>query len=395
MRIKKYVARDMQEAVALIKHDLGSEAVIISSRRVRGRGLFGFLTPQLEVTAALDKQQADGTPPVQSPAAGAEPKAKEELRPASIPGNGEAAAAEQKGLLHRELSEVKTLLYRLSDYKQAKDEDLFLLQWRRFLTGMEIEEELVNELLTALEKEVPPDHPHRAQAAEVFLLKRIAQLVEPAYADGGTAQVIVFVGPTGVGKTTTLAKLAAQFHLFYQKEVVLVTIDTYRIGAVEQLKTYAEIIGVPLEVVNTPVELRQALHNHAAADHILIDTAGRPSRNLQQVLELRGFIEVIPTPCDIYLVLSCNTKYRDLLRVAGDFGRLHFNKLIFTKLDETETFGAILNLVYHLGLPATYVTNGQSVPDDIETLYPKRLAKMLLKGGEHGAGPSAQVANPH
>lgn len=390
------MARDMQEAVTLIKRDLGPEAVIISSRRVRGRGLFGFLTPQLEVTAALDERQADKTPPVQFPAAGADPEAKEEpRRPASIPENGEAAALEQKSLLHRELSEVKTLLYRLSDYRQAEDEDLFLSRWRWFLAGMEIEEELVNELLTALEKEVPPDHPHRDQAAEVVLLKKIARLVEPAYADSGAARVIAFVGPTGVGKTTTLAKLAAQFRLFYQKEVVLVTIDTYRIGAVEQLKTYAEIIGVPLEVVNTPVELRQALHNYASADQILIDTAGRPSRNLQQVLELRGFIEVIPKPCDVYLVLSCNTKYRDLLRVAEDFGRLHFNKLIFTKLDETETFGAILNLVYQLGLPAAYVTDGQSVPDDIDTLYPKKLAKMLLKGGEHGAGPSAQIANPH
>jgi len=376
--------------VALIKQDLGSEAVIISSRRVRGRGLWGFFTPQLEVTAALDERQAVQASPVQLGAPDGYPENGERFYASPVPAAKEAVAA-QRDQLHRELSEVKNLLYRLSDYTQrpAGGEDGFLFRWRQFFAEMEVEEEFAVELTAGLEEEVAPDHPQRDQAAEVVLLHRIAQMVEPAYTNTGTARVIAFVGPTGVGKTTTLAKLAAQFRLFSQKDVVLVTIDTYRIGAVEQLKTYAEIIGIPLEVVMTPAELRQILNNYPSADHILIDTAGRPSRNLQQVLELKGFVEVIPKPCDIYLVLSCNTKYRDLLRVAEDFSRLGYNKLIFTKLDETETLGAILNLVRHLGIPVAYVTDGQSVPDDIDTLYPKKLAKMLLRGGKQNAGSSA------
>jgi flagellar biosynthesis protein FlhF len=400
MRIKRYLARDMQEAVALIKQDMGPEAIIISSRRVRGRGLWGFFVRQLEVTAALDERRVENAVAQSAVAAGSTGTGGHP--PAALSG-GNIVAGGQSGpgfscgaavtdlALRRELAEVKCVLHRLADSRQGSgtQEQEPLLKWRRVLAEMEVEAEIIDELLAAVEKEVPEGGPEQSEIVEVALLNRITQMVEPCYQNNGAGRVIVFIGPTGVGKTTTLAKLAAQYRLFYQKNIALVTIDTYRIGAVEQLRAYAEIIGVPLEVVLTPQEMRRALETHAQADHILIDTAGRPSKNREQVLELKTFLEAIPEPRDIYLVLSCNTKYRDLLRVAEDFSRLNYNKLIFTKLDETESPGVVLNLIKHLGLPAVYVTGGQSVPDDIDALYPKKVAKLVLKGGEEGAGSGA------
>ncbi|MEW6447621.1 MAG: flagellar biosynthesis protein FlhF [Bacillota bacterium] len=392
MRIKRYIARDMQEAVSLIKQDMGPEAVIVSSRRVRGNGLLGFLTRQLEVTAAMDEPEtkrlagsAGERGVVQ--AGGHDAFTPFVTRGASLSSDHQVMPP-RDAELKRDLSEVKSLLHRLSGNGHAAANG-GLLKWRRFFSEMEVEEEIITELIAPLEKDMAPDHLQQDEVIEVLLLNRITQMVEPNYGDSGAARVVLFVGPTGVGKTTTLAKLAAQYRLFYEKDVTLVTIDTYRIGAVEQLKSYAEIIGIPLEVVMTPAELSQVLHNHAHADFILIDSAGRPSKNIEQVLELKRFIDAITQPHDVYLVLSCNTKYRDLLRVAEDFGRLNYNKLIFTKLDETESPGVILNLIYRLGLPAVYVTDGQSVPDDIESLYPKKVAKLLLKGGERNAGSGA------
>lgn len=393
MRIKRYIARDMQEAVGLIKQDMGPEAVIVSSRRVRGNGLLGFFTRQFEVTAAMDErgiaqrlvEPADESGLIAG--GGRDAVAPFVTRIESL-ASGQQIMPARDAELRRDLSEVKNLLYRFSGNDHAAG-DGGLLKWRQFFCEMDIEEEIITELMASVEKEMTPDQPQRDEVIEVMLLNRITQMVEPSYGNNGAARVVLFVGPTGVGKTTTLAKLAAQHRLFYQKDVTLVTIDTYRIGAVEQLRSYAEIIGIPLEVVMTPAELSRVINNHAHADYILIDSAGRPSKNLQQVLELKGFIDSMPEPCDVYLVLSCNTKYGDLLRIAEDFGRLNYNKLIFTKLDETESPGAILNLVCRLGLPAVYITDGQSVPDDIASLYPKKLAKLLLKGGERNAGPGA------
>ncbi|RJX20244.1 MAG: flagellar biosynthesis protein FlhF [Ammonifex sp.] len=394
MRIKRFTARDMQEAVALIKQDMGPEAVIISSRWVRGRGLLGFMAPQLEVTAALDEQQASKASLFQQTPAGWTPE--DALFTTSA--DGTQTGQGQDACLRRELLEVKELLARLSQTGresavQRAEEDPFILKREQMVAEMEIKEEIVAELISGLKEESVAGRFRHNGAAEAVLIERITRMVEPVYKDDTAARSSIFVGPTGVGKTTTMAKLAAQFRLFHQKKVALSTIDTYRIGAVDQLRTYAEIIDVPLEVAMTPTELKQTLANHKHADHILIDTAGRPSRNLRQVLELKGFIEVIPKPCDIFLVLSCNTKYRDILRAAEDFQRLSYNKLIFTKLDETESFGALLNLVCDVRLPVVYVTDGQSVPDDIKALYPRKLAELLVKGGR-ADGPSVQAANP-
>lgn len=177
--------------------------------------------------------------------------------------------------------------------------------------------------------------------------------------------IVALVGPTGVGKTTTIAKLAANFALFEGKSVGLITIDTYRIAAVEQLKTYSEIINLPIEVVYTAADFKRALQNLSDKQLILIDTAGRSQKNKQQIRELRHFFNGRPLN-ETHLVLSANTKLEDLLETADSFKELNVNRLIFTKLDETNSLSNVVEVAEKLRIPLSYVTTGQSVPEDIE-----------------------------
>ncbi|MEW5866130.1 MAG: AAA family ATPase, partial [Bacillota bacterium] len=195
----------------------------------------------------------------------------------------------------------------------------------------------------------------------------------------GARKVVALVGPTGVGKTTTLAKIAALSALFGKKKVAFVTADTYRIAAVEQLRTYAEIIGVPCEVVYTPAEMRQALASHEGRDLVLIDTAGRSPRSSMHMAELKAFLEAARVD-EAHLVLSMTTRPRDLLETVERFSPCGVNRLIFSKLDETTRFGAILGVTSSVKTPISYVTYGQNVPEDIEVADASRLARWILDG---------------
>lgn len=205
-------------------------------------------------------------------------------------------------------------------------------------------------------------------------------LLQEVYSDSKQKRIISFIGPTGVGKTTTIAKLAAQFALFQRKKVSIITIDTYRIGAVEQLKIYGEIIGASVDVVMNPVELVEAVEKNIDKDVIFIDTAGRSYKNAMQIRMLKSFLEKIPQG-EVFLVLSCSTKEQDLVKNIEKFGPLKFSQFIFTKTDETDNLGAILNLALEFKIPVGYITNGQNVPDDIEVMNPDKLVKTLLGGG--------------
>lgn len=377
MKIKRYVARDMQEAMRLVREDLGPDAVIVATRKVREGGFWGFfLPPRLEVTAAVDEAPVAAAPAVHIPQALLPPPQGAPEGPPAWHGKDEAEAS-----VRQELSEVKTLLHRLLEREDGAGEDGFYGRWRRALLEMEIRAEIVDGLLEYLRRHVGPGGAEMDARARMLITNRIAELLTPAYQGAGLARVLVFVGPTGVGKTTTLAKLAAQYALVHKKKVAVATIDTYRIGAVEQLKIYAEIIGIPIEVIFAPCDLEAALDRHRDKDIILVDTAGRPSHNLEQVKEMVSFLQVIREPHDVFLVLSCNTKMRDLERFAADFRILNYSKLIFTKADETESLGCILNLAYQLGMPVLFVTDGQNVPDDIKQVHPYRIAGLVLKGG--------------
>jgi flagellar biosynthesis protein FlhF len=193
-----------------------------------------------------------------------------------------------------------------------------------------------------------------------------------------STSVVAFVGPTGVGKTTTIAKLAARAYLTDKRPVRLVTVDTYRIAGAEQLRTYARILGVPCDVVMTPAALCDVVDGAQPGELVFLDTPGRSPHNRQRLVELRHVLDAVERD-ETYLLVSGTTRSVDLWEVARGFHTLEPNRLIFTKLDEAANFGNIVNFAYRQQLPLSYFTTGQTVPDDIESVSPDRLASLLLR----------------
>lgn len=195
----------------------------------------------------------------------------------------------------------------------------------------------------------------------------------------GRPRTIALIGPTGVGKTTTVAKLAATFKLKQAKHVGLITLDTYRIAAVDQLRTYADIIGIPLHVCNTSAELDAAVGKCAGCDVILIDTAGRSQRDDPKLEQLKKLIDTA-NPHEVHLVLSSTCTQKVMLEAAQRFSAVRTDRIIFTKLDEAVSFGVLLNVSKQVGKELSYITTGQEVPHQIEPTAPSRLADMVLTG---------------
>ena len=192
-------------------------------------------------------------------------------------------------------------------------------------------------------------------------------------------RIIALVGPTGVGKTTTTAKLAAMYALNRGNKVALVTMDIFRVGAVEQLKTYSRIMGIPLEVASTPKELEKAVEKHSACDLIFIDTAGRSHKDKEKLEEMRNFLEN-KIPIEVYLCLSATTKDRELEEILNRFSIFQVSKVVFTKIDESESLGNMINLLMKDNLQVAYFTTGQRVPEDIEVATSAKLADLILRG---------------
>jgi flagellar biosynthesis protein FlhF len=197
-----------------------------------------------------------------------------------------------------------------------------------------------------------------------------------------TTKVVHFVGPTGVGKTTTIAKLAAEQVLKHNRKVGFITSDTYRIAAIEQLRTYATILNVPLEVVFSPQELNKAFQNLEDRDIIFMDTAGRNFRNELYVSELNSLLRT-KGDSETFLVLSMTTKYRDMKAITDNFTKFNVDKVLFTKSDETDSYGAVVNLMDEFNLGLSYITHGQNVPDDINEVNEMKFIDMLLEDVIH------------
>lgn len=232
-----------------------------------------------------------------------------------------------------------------------------------------------------LVKGLPEEHGTDSELMQQLLIDRIKnylQKVEGIQIPETGQKVVAFIGPTGVGKTTTIAKLAANFAVKNGYKVALVTADTYRISAVEQLKTYADIMGIPVDIVYSADELKAALYRHKDKQLVLIDTAGRSPRNHYQLAELQTLLQVDPH-IETHLVLSTTTKYKDALDIVNKFSMCSPQKFLFTKIDEASNIGTVLNLLYHFPVTLSYVTTGQNVPDDIELANPSKLANLILR----------------
>lgn len=421
MKIKKYTVREMQEAIQLIKQDLGPEAVIVSSYHIRGKGWLGWFKKSLEVTAVLDDapvvpvvktlppaaeptpQNINQEPPAPIAPEVVRPPEKKEPSPQEVLYSNYQVMRSQSPAAPSFTGQVERVKLQETNFQPLLDEAILKMaeidlkgkvkemeprgkgnqvyqRWLDRLMDMDIQEGVAKALLEAAMRDVRETVTD--DLVELALINKTAEILKSAYRREEDARFMTFVGQPGIGKTTTLTKLATQFQLLKKKKVALITIYTYRYGSTDQLKIYADTIDVPVEVVMTPAELRQAIEKHADKDHILIDTVGRTSKNTGQVLELKGFLEVIPDEQDVFLVLNASTKDRDLFRTIKDFRIAHFNKYIFTKTDETETLGSMLNVVSRTGIPIAYYTDGQSIPDDIEKAHPKKLANLLFRSAD-------------
>ncbi|WP_339320207.1 flagellar biosynthesis protein FlhF [Paenibacillus sp. FSL R10-2734] len=462
MRVKRYVVDTMPDAMHSIRSELGSEAVILSTKEIKIGGVLGlFKKKKIEVVAAVETAQkgsvpekpskpamniprsavpqayqkassASSTPTVtleksEEPRSFAEiaaalseaidleqstikdPESLQEIRNVSkdhlkatetipdevtsVPAHYEslgleltsADASTTENDVLREIRDMKLWMERIARQSSgARELPDSLQQLRDLLIEQEMDAVLVEEWISNISERWADEG--RTWGPEKFqesLKEQLDGFLSGRIADGISqdTQIVYIAGPTGVGKTTTIAKLAAEQLFKYGRKVGFITSDTYRISAVEQLRTYAAILNVPLEVVQSPGDLQRALFRLESCDLVIMDTAGRNYRNDMLVAELQSLLAK-ELRSETYLVLSLTSKSRDMKLIAEHFGRYKLDKVIFTKLDETGSYGPLFNVLNDFPLTLSYMTNGQNVPDDLLMASKEQLSEMLLGTGE-------------
>lgn len=266
---------------------------------------------------------------------------------------------------------------------QSAQELKFVRILYKTLLDNEVDEKYINQILDEIEKFLRPGNSLDVILSNVYqkLVLRFGQ-PETIKVNGKKPRVVFFVGPTGVGKTTTIAKIASKFKVNYNKNIAFITADTYRIAATDQLRTFANILDTPLSVIYTATELNSAVAEYEQADVIFVDTAGFSHKNETQRNDMRALLAGLSPEYEksVYLVLSATTKYRDLISIIDSYKDIADYKLIFTKLDETSSYGNLLNIKLYSDAGISYVTNGQNVPDDIEVFDTQKIVKQLLGG---------------
>ena len=404
MKVKRYVGETAQEAMQKVKSDLGRDAIILNTRKIRKKGLMGFFTKSLiEVVATIDNDISSvGRSDKLQDSRQSENNSMEEYNNAAsnfikelnenmqVQKNSasknnarQQACNDDKELIQQDFMELKNMLSKVYDavkvdYENTKLSDK-VKKYLKALEDYEVDKVIVNEikekLMETLDSEKQQSDAIVRNTIYNILIKYMKEPEPFSFAKG--KKVIIVIGPTGVGKTTTLAKLAANMVLTEKKKVGLITSDTYRIAAVEQLKTYSEIIGVPLSIIYTPGEILNAIENYSDKDLILVDTAGRSHKDKYQLMELKTLIKS-SIDYEVYMVISATTKFSDCIEIIKNYSFLDDYKLLFTKLDETSAFGVILNVAYITKKPISYITTGQSVPDDIEIADNGKIINCLL-----------------
>lgn len=385
MKVKRYLANDINEAMIKIRHELGRDAIILHSRKIRKSGIFAmFAKPMIEVVAAIDepvaplKEKAAEVKlpePVTSPVLEELPKANPEIETLK-----EQMASIQtilSGILTREPASQPLVAIPVPNGSEEGTKDHS--EYYQILRDSDMTHENAIKILELVGRQITisPDNDKAVRNAMRITLKD--QLGAPYTIGGETTsqKVCFFVGPTGVGKTTTLAKLAARLSLIDNRSVGLITADTFRIAAVEQLKTYSEILGIPLSVIYEPDEIVDAIGKYKDKEYILVDTAGRSHKNEEMQADLASLISRTSNS-ETFLVISLNTGYKDVVSILESYRFLGDYKLLFTKLDEADSLGNILNVRLASGKPLSYFTIGQSVPDDIEVADADKVARKLL-----------------
>jgi flagellar biosynthesis protein FlhF len=383
MSARTYCAVTMKEALAQVRRDLGGEAVILGTREVRRRRLFGLGSRELiEVTASADRPPAPTSAPRETPSVLWMPSLATAAPPAPVPSS--SAVSPLHTQFGEQLSRLHAMVEDLSRHGRIDhllpDLPAELVPTYAQLLEAEVPEVLARRLVRHVADRLEPDQAHRPEAVRDALRDAVEECVStapPIAAIAGTRRVVALVGPTGVGKTTTVAKLAANFKLAHGFRPGLVTVDTYRIAAIEQLRTYAEIINLPLAVANAPGEMRRAIDELGDVDLVLIDTAGRSPRDEVKIRELADFLAEAQ-PDEVHLVLSAVAGERSLRAAVERFAMVRADRLILTKLDEADGLGGVLAVLGQADRPVSYLTTGQAVPDDIEPADRRRLARLIL-----------------
>ncbi len=393
MEVKTYRAKSLPEALALVRQDLGPQAAVLHTREVR-RGLLRWLTgrSEIEIVASSTVRVPSRLPPArparpapapQAVSVGAERSPSPPTIATPTSDRSDPPRGGERDDLRQQVDQLQSLVEALCQQRpKAQSHEMPEVLFRLFtdLLDAEVSEELARELIERMRSCSTADDLHDA----LLLKARMARLVEeeidvrgPIQVTAGQRRVVALVGPTGVGKTTTIAKLAANFHLREQCRVGLITVDTYRIAAVEQLRTYADIIDLPMEVVSTPREMRLALDRLADLDLVLMDTAGRSPRDEVKIQELKSMLAEAQAD-EVHLVLSAVASVPSLKKTAQKFLEVGANALVLSKLDEATGLGNLLPLVRGCRLPLSYLTNGQNVPDDIVAADRRKLARIVL-----------------
>ncbi len=424
MKVKKYIVDSMPDALQKIRAELGKDAVIINTKEIRVGGFLGMFTKKkVEVVAATDSNPESAaparsaststltavrppvvassmkpSPPAAPVAASAESRQafapvsrpyadQTSPAPSPAPSHSSSASGGKEDALLQEMKQMKEMMQRLAVAQAGTVAAQVATMPPAFeaIRARLVEQDVLPELASSIVEEARLGFEERvgtdvafAQAYEA-VKHRIVELLtrKPIEQIRQDARIVHFVGPTGVGKTTTIAKLAAEQALKHRKSIGLITSDTYRIAAIEQLRTYASILNVPLEVVFSALDLAKALDRMQDRDMILMDTAGRNFRNEMAVSELQSLLRTEERK-DTFLVLSMSMKYSDMKAVTENFYRFGVEKVLFTKADETATFGSVVNLLHDFPLSLSYVTDGQNVPDDINIADARTMANELV-----------------
>ncbi|MDC7295305.1 flagellar biosynthesis protein FlhF [Butyrivibrio sp. DSM 10294] len=426
MIIKKYVGKTESEATDEAKKELGQNIVVMNVRPMKKSGFLAlFQSQKIEVTVALE-EETEKPQRTFSPDKNSRPTPRKPVIDEAVKDTAQALGAvtqsmpsaparpkdiiDESSAIEEKLDNLSSLLEKnikfsekddvskelkepaksgLETLRTPKQSDIseetlsFIKLLYNTLIENEVDEIYVNQLTDEVEKICKPGMPFDFALSNVYQ-KMVLKFgkSEPIDNVENGPRAEIFVGPTGVGKTTTIAKLATDLTVNQKKKVALLTVDTYRIAAAEQLRTYASIIGIPFRVVYSEDEMRQAAEDFKDYDYIMVDTAGHSLKNEELKESVENFIRVLEDvmECENFLVLSATTKYRDLIEIADCYSSMVAYKLIFTKMDETGAKGNLYNVRMHTGAPIAYITNGQNVPDDIAVFDAQRIVKHLLGG---------------
>lgn len=402
MIIKKYIGKTEAEATEAAKNELGNNIVIMNVKEVKAKGVFAFLRKKnIEITVALEGEQEKFSPLKKESAS---EKIEEKFR-------AEAKTEETKSI-EEKLENLQNLLVsklqqeeklqdteaagekvkgegnaNRADAEEEEPQDQEYVRFLKLIYNMmvdnEVDERYANQIIEGMDKNLNSLQTYDSVLANIYqrMILKFGKTTGIVPVSEGP-KVIMFFGPTGVGKTTTIAKLASKFSLENKCKVALLTTDTYRIAAAEQLRTYANILQVPFRVIYTDEEMAAAIKDFYQFDYIFVDTTGHSHMNEEQNRNIKELLDIVKGLAETqnFLVLSMTTKYRDLLKIVDNYSAITDYELIFTKLDETDTLGNVLNIRLYTGKSVSYVTYGQNVPEDIESFDAQKTVKNLLGG---------------